>query len=78
MVNIVSANSADPDEMLHYAVFYLGLHFLPKHLFRGLPSLQAKGTKSSSFLMRKERSGLSTLGLRRWGLAVYRGSSTIL
>ena len=30
-------------------------------------SLQAKGNKSTSFLthMRKERSGLSTLGLRR-------------
>ena len=27
----------------------------------------AKDTKSTSFLMRKERSGLSTLGLRRWG-----------
>ena len=29
------------------------------------PSSQAKGTKSTSFLTRKERSGLSTLGLRR-------------
>ena len=25
----VFANSADPDEMLHYAVFHLGLHCLP-------------------------------------------------
>ena len=31
-------------------------------------SSQAKGTKSTSFLTRKERSGLSTLGLRRWGV----------
>ena len=29
-------------------------------------SSQAKGTKSTSFLTCKERSGLSTLGLRRW------------
>ena len=31
-----------------------------------LSSSQAKGTKSTSFLTRKERSGFSTLGLRRW------------
>ena len=29
------------------------------------PSSQAKGTKSTSFLTHKERSGLSTLGLQR-------------
>ena len=29
-------------------------------------SSQANGTKSTSFLTRKERSGLSTLGLGRW------------
>ena len=32
----------------------------------GGPSSQAKGTKSTSFLTRKERSGLSTLGLQRY------------
>ena len=26
----VLANSADPDEMLHYGAFHLGLHCLPK------------------------------------------------
>ena len=26
------ANSADPDEMPHYAAFHLGLHYLPKYL----------------------------------------------
>ena len=25
------ANSADPYEMLHYAAFHLGLHYLPKY-----------------------------------------------
>ena len=30
------------------------------------PSSQAKGTNSTSFLTRKKRSGVSTLGLRRW------------
>ena len=28
-----TANSADPDEMLHHAAFHLGLHCLPKYLF---------------------------------------------
>ena len=31
----ILANSADPEEMQHYAAFHLGLHCLPKHLFRG-------------------------------------------
>ena len=31
----ILANSADPDEMQHYAAFHLGLHRLPKYLFRG-------------------------------------------
>ena len=29
----ILANSADPDEMPHYAAFHLGLHCLPKYLF---------------------------------------------
>ena len=33
---LISANSADPDEMQHYAAFHLGLHCLPKYLFRHL------------------------------------------
>ena len=32
---LILANSADPDEMQQYAVFHLGLHCLPKYLFRG-------------------------------------------
>ena len=31
----IYANSADPDEMLHYAAFHLGPHCLPKYLLRG-------------------------------------------
>ena len=30
------ANSGDPDQMLHFAVFDLGLHCLPVNLFGGL------------------------------------------
>ena len=30
----VLANSVDPDEMLHYAAFHLGLHYFPKCTFR--------------------------------------------
>ena len=29
----IVANSADPDEMLHYAAFHLGQQCLPKYLF---------------------------------------------
>ena len=28
---LILANSADPDEMQHYAVFHLGLRCLPKY-----------------------------------------------
>ena len=37
-LSIVSilANSADTDEMPHYAVFHLDLHCLPKYLFTGI------------------------------------------
>ena len=29
-------NSADPDEMLHYAAFHRGLHCLPKYPFAAI------------------------------------------
>ena len=32
----ILANSADPDEMPHYAAFHLGLHCLPKYLYTGI------------------------------------------
>ena len=31
----IFTNSADSDEMQHYAAFHLGLQCLPKYLFRG-------------------------------------------
>ena len=34
----VLANSTDPDEMLHYAAFHLGLHCLQKYPYRGFQS----------------------------------------
>ena len=30
----VLENSVDPDKMLHYVTFYLGLHCLPEYAFR--------------------------------------------
>ena len=30
-IDFVLANSADPDEMPHYAAFHLGLHCLPRY-----------------------------------------------
>ena len=35
MIVLTSAKSVDPDEMWHYAAFYLGLHCLQKYPFRG-------------------------------------------
>ena len=34
-IDFALANSADPGEMSHYVAFHLGLHCLPKYLFRG-------------------------------------------
>ena len=39
-IDFALANSADPDEMLHYAAFHLGLHCLPKYQFWGVSCLQ--------------------------------------
>ena len=36
-------NSADSDEMQHYAAFHLGLHCLQKYSFRGLRIQMVKG-----------------------------------
>ena len=41
-IGCVLANSADPDEMPHYAAFHLGLPCLPKYLFWGYWSSRAK------------------------------------
>ena len=37
-IDLVSANSADPDEMPHYVAFHLGLHCLSKYPFSGFHS----------------------------------------
>ena len=34
IVVLILANSADPDEMQHYAAFHLGLYCLQKYSFR--------------------------------------------
>ena len=34
-VVLILANSEDPDDMQQYAAFHLGLHCLPKYLFKG-------------------------------------------
>ena len=36
----ILANSADPDEMPHYAAFYLDLHCLPKYLFTSIQNVK--------------------------------------
>ena len=43
-INFVLANSVDPDEMLHYPAFHLGLHCLPKYPFRSFESTKMLNT----------------------------------
>ena len=38
-MDLILANSADPDEMLSSGAFHLGLHCLPKYLFISLAKL---------------------------------------
>ena len=40
----ILANSADTDEMQHYAAFHLGCHSFPKYLFRGFQYTKGYGT----------------------------------
>ena len=42
MIVFILANSADPDEMPHYAAFHLGLHCLPKYPFEGFQPTKAR------------------------------------
>ena len=37
---LILAESADPDEMQHYAAFHLCFHCFPGHLCRGYPSIK--------------------------------------
>ena len=39
---LIIPNSADRDEMQHDAAFHLGLHCLPKYLFRGFQYTKGK------------------------------------
>ena len=39
-IGFIFANSADPDEMLHYAAFHLGHHCLPKYLLTGVSRMK--------------------------------------
>ena len=39
-IAFVLANSVDPDEMSHYTAFHVGLHCLPKYMFRVYYSIQ--------------------------------------
>ena len=48
-IEFVLTNSADPNEMSHYATFRLGLHCLPKYLFRGFWSANMMYLKFNTF-----------------------------
>ena len=41
VIDFVTANNADPDEMSQSVAFHLGLHYLQKYPFRGF--LSTKG-----------------------------------
>ena len=44
----ILTNSADPDEMLPYVAFHLGLHCLSKYLFTGIS--YEKGYKANQII----------------------------
>ena len=56
-IDFVLANSADPDEILPYAAFHLGVHCLPKHPFRvsSLQRVKFKDNFSKNFNVLKNR-----------------------
>ena len=43
-INIVLANSADSDKILHYVAFHLGRHCLPKYVLRVFQSTRGKSS----------------------------------
>ena len=47
-VVLILANTADPDEMQHYAAFHLGLYCLPKYRFRGFQYTKGYSSKIRS------------------------------
>ena len=48
-IAFILANSADPDEILPYVSFHLGLHCLPKYLFTNIQNEKVK----KKFFLRK-------------------------
>ena len=46
-IDFVLMNSADPNEMLQYAVFHLGLHSLPKYLSASIQNEKGKTVSDS-------------------------------
>ena len=52
-VVLILPNSADPDEMQHYAAFHLGLHCLSKYQFRGFQ--HTKGLQFKKEFLSKQR-----------------------
>ena len=51
---LILANSADPDEMLHYAAFHLGHHCLGKYTFRGLQNTKGLSLLSLFYNFQRE------------------------
>ena len=49
----ILANSADPDEMQHYAAFHLGFQCLPKNLFRGFQYTKVNVNKNLVLIQRQ-------------------------
>ena len=49
------ANREDPDEMLQYAAFHLGLHCLPKYVFIGFWSSNGLNINSGLLLLRRDQ-----------------------
>ena len=44
-INFELANSANPNEMPHYAAYHLSIHCLAKYIFRGFQSTKKLGSK---------------------------------
>ena len=62
-------DSVDPDEMPHYAAFYLGLHCLLKNLLRDFPY-----TKDQNLLRNKLKMPLFIHSILRISLNIQNGS----
>ena len=61
---LILTNSADPDEMHHHAAFQLGLHCLPKYLFRGFQYTKGKMDLSCNFIFSLKTKLMLRVGMR--------------